>query len=986
MLSNQDNTQMPGSMPGAMPGSMPGAIPENNNTAHNALNQDTKPSIGGPHKIQSGILHHGLPVDNTDNVHNNTHGEHNFSKDKSLVNNAASGMTGQHQHDVNPLHSNHGDNSIGNNNNDHHYKRDAALGAGAANLADRQGPQFGFENHRAGNNATSQSGLGHNSQQGLNSNPLQSGKDQLAHSSNNNDHHYKRDAALGAGAAGLAGHELKNHHDKESGLEGTHHTSGNPLHPGSGIDNHHSTSGNPLHPGSDNINRSVDGNNDHHYKRDAALGAGAAGLAGHELKNHHDKESGLEGAHHTSGNPLHPGSGMDNHHSASGNPLHPGSGIDNHHSASGNPLHSGSDNVNRSVDGNNDHHYKRDAALGAGAAGLAGHELKNHHDKESGLGGTHHTSGNPLHPGSGMDNHHSTSGNPLQPGSGIDNHHPASGNPLHPGSDDINRSVDGNNDHHYKRDAALGAGAAGLAGHELKNHHDKESGLGGAHHTSGNPLHPGSGIDNHHSASGNPLHPGSDNINRPVDGNNDHHYKRDAALGAGAAGLAGHELKNHHDKESGLEGAHHTSGNPLHSGSGIDNHHAASGNPLHPGSGIDNHHSASGNPLHPGSDNINRSVDGKNDHHYKRDAALGAGAAGLAGHELKNHHDKESGLEGAHHTSGNPLHSGSGIDNHHAASGNPLHPGSGIDNHHSASGNPLHPGSDNINRPVDGNNDHHYKRDAALGAGAAGLAGHELKNHHDKESGLEGAHHTSGNPLHSGSGIDNHHSASGNPLHPGSDNINRSVDGNNDHHYKRDAALGAGAAGLAGHELKNHHDKESGLEGAHHTSGNPLHPGSDNINRSADGNNDHHYKRDAALGAGAAGLAGHELKNHHDKESGLEGAHHTSGNPLHPGSDNANRSVDGNNDHHYKRDAALGAAGTGLAAHEMKDHHDKKEAASNRSSVSSVGSGEKKGAAVHDKPLNTGGNAQHIAEQPPMGLGGLTGKQPVGEVKLNHLF
>lgn len=63
MLSNQDNTQMPGSMPG----SMPGAIPENNNTSHNAMNQDAKSSIGGPHKIQSGILHHGLPVDNTEN-------------------------------------------------------------------------------------------------------------------------------------------------------------------------------------------------------------------------------------------------------------------------------------------------------------------------------------------------------------------------------------------------------------------------------------------------------------------------------------------------------------------------------------------------------------------------------------------------------------------------------------------------------------------------------------------------------------------------------------------------------------------------------------------------------------------------------------------------------------------------------------------------------------------------------------------------------
>ncbi|KAI8361742.1 hypothetical protein BD560DRAFT_404591 [Blakeslea trispora] len=37
------------------------------------------------------------------------------------------------------------------------------------------------------------------------------------------------------------------------------------------------------------------------------------------------------------------------------------------------------------------------------------------------------------------------------------------------------------------------------------------------------------------------------------------------------------------------------------------------------------------------------------------------------------------------------------------------------------------------------------------------------------------------------------------------------------------------------------------------------------------------------------------------------------------------------------------------------------------------------------KPLNTGGDAHHIAEQPAHGLGGLTGEQPVGEVNFKKL-
>ncbi|KAI7871608.1 hypothetical protein BDF14DRAFT_1762860 [Spinellus fusiger] len=46
---------------------------------------------------------------------------------------------------------------------------------------------------------------------------------------------------------------------------------------------------------------------------------------------------------------------------------------------------------------------------------------------------------------------------------------------------------------------------------------------------------------------------------------------------------------------------------------------------------------------------------------------------------------------------------------------------------------------------------------------------------------------------------------------------------------------------------------------------------------------------------------------------------------------------------------------------------------------------DERGAASAAHPLNTGGTAYHIAEQPDMGLGGLTGKQPVGKIDLKTL-
>ncbi|CAO3661170.1 unnamed protein product [Umbelopsis vinacea] len=39
----------------------------------------------------------------------------------------------------------------------------------------------------------------------------------------------------------------------------------------------------------------------------------------------------------------------------------------------------------------------------------------------------------------------------------------------------------------------------------------------------------------------------------------------------------------------------------------------------------------------------------------------------------------------------------------------------------------------------------------------------------------------------------------------------------------------------------------------------------------------------------------------------------------------------------------------------------------------------------HAQPKNTGGTADHVKEQPELGEGGLTGKQPVGKIDLRHL-
>ncbi|ORE07456.1 hypothetical protein BCV72DRAFT_262118 [Rhizopus microsporus var. microsporus] len=84
----------------------------------------------------------------------------------------------------------------------------------------------------------------------------------------------------------------------------------------------------------------------------------------------------------------------------------------------------------------------------------------------------------------------------------------------------------------------------------------------------------------------------------------------------------------------------------------------------------------------------------------------------------------------------------------------------------------------------------------------------------------------------------------------------------------------------------------------------------------------------------------------------------------------------------YNRDAAAAAGtrgeATGTAVDSAMTEH--------KPGDNEKGDKEMKDGVKHaPKPKNTGGDAHHIAEQEPMGLGGLTGKQPVGEINFKTL-
>ncbi|RCH94455.1 hypothetical protein CU097_009179 [Rhizopus azygosporus] len=127
-----------------------------------------------------------------------------------------------------------------------------------------------------------------------------------------------------------------------------------------------------------------------------------------------------------------------------------------------------------------------------------------------------------------------------------------------------------------------------------------------------------------------------------------------------------------------------------------------------------------------------------------------------------------------------------------------------------------------------------------------------------------------------------------------------------------------------------------------------------------------HHEKDAVLGS--AGLA-QEIKDQNNNNSSNNKKPSISFNEP---STHASIVQDEDADRVNKADHERNSRDAAAADNAMTEHK--------------PGDKETKDKAKHaPKPKNTGGDAHHIAEQEPMGLGGLTGKQPVGEINFKTL-
>ena len=243
-------------------------------------------------------------------------------------------------------------------------------------------------------------------------------------------------------------------------------------------------------------------------------------------------------------------------------------------------------------------------------------------------------------------------------------------------------------------------------------------------------------------------------------------------------------------------------------------------------------------------------------------------------------------------------------------------------------------------------NDHHYGRDAGL-AGAGGAAAYETEKHHrDNE------------PMNTTSGMGSSDPYSSSGLDPRVDNTGSGYGGTTDttgrgkdHHLGRDAALGAGAGGLA-YEAERAHGKPtqsstipSDTTGAAYdnTTG-PTGSGYDQAGTALAGSGhqpatgyaddrqpqttSHHLGRDAALGAGAGGAAyeADKMINTGRTEPGTqiqEQRHPGASLATYPspgyGNEGAIDPSEARAQGHRKEDAAI-AGGAGLGAGAVADH------------------------------------------------------------------
>ncbi|THV78759.1 hypothetical protein D6D29_07417 [Aureobasidium pullulans] len=626
-------------------------------------------------------------------------------------------------------------------------------------------------------------------------------------------------------------------------------------------------------------------------------------------------------------------------------------------------------------------HHGRDAALGAGAgaAGLGAYESLKHHDQTSEPNTFNQTS-----QPSAYNNQSSAVVSP----STTDRSFPLSSHPTDARAANtstaqpITRDAtsDTSRDHHLGRDAALvggGLGAAGLGAHESGSHRPSREIEG----YDDQRFDPSAASGDKPTRIPNLMYGHSDNTTRsgPSDSTN---HGRDAAL-AGGAGVGTTAVVG-----SGLHGYNHggrTETDPA--SKTIGPHKSNVMNILDPRVQPEPEKMKDRETSGPYNSDAMNTLDPRvnskqtEQSHLGRDAAVGAGAAGVAGagaYEYGQHRAGATQQDPASYTTGpHSSNLGNVVDPRVQPQPEKMHDRTTTGPHQSNMMNRADPRVDSDLSQQ--NKEHHYGRDAALagGAGAAGIGAYEYAQHRNGPS--DGLTANVVDPNHdpileqqrlerernfnagltggsSGAGVGalghgKQHTPSDNlgssPFDPRSTNTSSIVNPSTDpslaqqtqgHHYGRDAAVagGVGAAGAGAYEHGKHHDNSAGQNIGSST----FDPRSTNTSNVVDPSTDptlaqqkqgHHYGRDAAAvgGVGAAGAGAYDYGKHHGGATDSNLGTST----FDPRSTNTTNVVDPNNDpllaqqrqerqgHHLGRDAAIagGAGAAGYGAYEALD-------------------------------------------------------------------
>ncbi|WPH04419.1 Hypothetical protein R9X50_00731000 [Acrodontium crateriforme] len=387
------------------------------------------------------------------------------------------------------------------------------------------------------------------------------------------------------------------------------------------------------------------------------------------------------------------------------------------------------------------------------------------------------------------------------------------------------------NQHHYGRDAGIigGIGAAGLGAHELnknREHHrdsDRYDEYGNEKPSTGekikNAIIPGrsnedTGIsDKRSSPNVHSTHTAAgDRMRSDEHFDHQHHYGRDAAVigGTGAAGMGAYEAEKHHrDHNTNIHDR-----NTDNYGSTGHNDKPSMGDKIKaalPGN-KDNRTSTSDYPNQHYDGSSTSDSSSHPQHHYGRDAGM-IGATGVAGAGVyeagKHHHDHHG-----HNTTSSDFtdrnspnrHSTTNHDNNRYDQYGDEKPSTG-----EKIKDALIPGRNKDKTHDESHShDHHYSRDAAIagGAGTAGVGAYELgRDHHGKQHSISHDSQFTSNPAAAS------HAQTTGPINDTPSYMGTNTHANQ-HHLGRDAAIGAGAAGVGAGALHHHNKHDSVQDGS----------------------------------------------------------------------------------------------------------------------------------------------------------------------------